>query len=75
MNKISYRDIDNQLTEIIWYSESTVADPLYEFCADGTPLRLKWAGDRYDTIRGSSITFNVLIQSPADRAQHIQAVR
>ena len=69
MNKISYRDIDNQLTEIIWYSESTVADPLYEFCADGTPLRLKWAGDRYDTIRGSSIAFNVLIQSPADRAQ------
>ena len=67
MYRIQYDDISGAQTTITWYSVASAGNAPYDFCATGNPLRFKWYGGRYDTIRGSSIAFNVLIRNQTDR--------
>lgn len=41
----------------------------YEFCGGSEPLRYRWYGDRYETLRGSTVAINVMIRSDEDKAQ------
>ena len=36
-------------------------------CAGDTPLKYRWHGDRYDAIRGSEITWTVIVKTKADQ--------
>lgn len=42
---------------------------VYEFCGGSEPLRYRWYGDRYDTLRGSTVAINVIIRDDNDKAQ------
>lgn len=69
VRRITYTDAKGGITDIEWYKslEETV-DSHHEFCGGEVPLEFRWYGERYDNVKPSVATIQVLIKNQADAA-------